>query len=231
MNLDDVLKSLTTSKKGIIVIILIFVAIFITNNLNFFKSISINISNEEKESIQKSEVNENDNKKILKVSESSMHISMTDFIYQNEFLNSPSYLSFTINNTSWSDIDSIDKIIIRIVHGGNLLYSLALPSDIIINDLNNTIIEFTKIYFGRSSMIKIYVLLEKPTFERIEIQLFKHDTIKEIVYLQKDIVSSSYFINDIRWYNFSIFLLFVLGFIILVIVFIGIYIIQKKLSG
>jgi len=229
MNLDNILKSLTASKKGAIVIILIFVAIFITNNLNFFKSISINFSNEKKESIQKSEVNENN--KIVRVSESSMRVSMTNFIYQNEHLNSPSYLSFTLNNTSWSDVNSIDKIIIKVIHGGNILYSTALPSDIIINNMNDTITEFTKIYFSQSSIIKIYLLLEKPTFERIEIQLFKYDTMKEIIYLQNDIINTGGHKKDVRWYNFTIFLLIVLGFIVLVIVFTGIYLLQKKLSG
>ena len=232
MNLDNILKSLTSTKKGAIVIILIFVAIFITNNISFFKSISINITNDKKESSQKPEEKENDNKTPtpVRASENSMHISISDVIYQNEFLNSPSYLLFTVKNTSYNSIDSLDKIIIRVIHGSVLMYSVALPSDITINYVNDTITEFTKLNFSRSSMINIYLLLNNPTFERIEVKLFKYDTIKEIIYLQKDIIKINNSTKDDRWYNFTIFLLFVLGLVIITIVIMGIVLLQSLLS-
>ena len=231
MNLDNILKSLTTTKKGAIVIILIFIAIFITNNISFFKSISINITNDKKESVQKSEEKESDNKTPVRASEDSMHISISNLFYQNEFLNSPSYLLFTVKNTSsYSNMDSLDKIIIRVIHGSGLMYSEVLPSDVTINYVNDKTTEFTKLNFSRSSMIKIYLLLNNPTFERIEIKLFKFDTIKEIIYLQKDIIKINNSTKDDRWYYFTIFLLFVLGSVIITIVVMGIFLLQSLLS-
>ena len=229
MNLEKILQTLTSTKKGAVVIILIFVAVFVTNNLSFFKSISINFSNNNNETNQKSEEKESE-KSDEEISENSLGISISDILYQNEFINSPSYLSFTLENGSYYSVGSLDKITIKVIHGDGLMYSVASPSDIAITNINNTVTEFTKLNFNRSGNIKVYMLLNTPTFERIEIQLFKKNTVKDIVFFYKNLKVNNNPVKDARWYNFTIFLLFVLGFIIIMIVFLGIYLITRKLS-